>query len=118
MSTDLRQLVVEATPTNHNQEGCWSTGSATDAVADVGGLRRVDHPNDLQLDARRQRSVDLPTTRRSRISRRTGPRPARTAGRAPPQRYPTRAAGRSRRHRGLSGSSFGPAMYPSRGIDM
>jgi hypothetical protein len=25
-----------------------------DAVADVGGLRRIDHPDDLQLDARRQ----------------------------------------------------------------
>ena len=24
-----------------------ATGSATDAVADMGGLRRVDHPNDL-----------------------------------------------------------------------
>jgi hypothetical protein len=32
----------------------WSTGSATDAVADVCGIRRVDHPNDLQLDLRRQ----------------------------------------------------------------
>jgi hypothetical protein len=31
--------------------GRWSTGSATDAVADVCGLRRVDHPNDLQLEA-------------------------------------------------------------------
>ena len=29
-------------------------GSATDAVADVCGLRRVDHADDLQLDARRQ----------------------------------------------------------------
>src|SRR5580658_3931155 len=29
-------------------------GSATDAVAAVCGLRRVDHPDDLQLDARRQ----------------------------------------------------------------
>jgi hypothetical protein len=28
-------------------------GSATDAVADVGGLGRVDHANDLQLDLRR-----------------------------------------------------------------
>jgi hypothetical protein len=27
---------------------------ASDAVADVSGLRRVDHPNDLQLDVRRQ----------------------------------------------------------------
>jgi dihydrofolate reductase len=27
-----------------------STGSAMDAVVDVCGLRRVDHPNDLQLD--------------------------------------------------------------------
>jgi hypothetical protein len=26
----------------------------TDAVADVGGLRRVDYPDDLQLDPRRQ----------------------------------------------------------------
>ena len=25
--------------------------SATDAVADVGGLRRVDHADDVQLDA-------------------------------------------------------------------
>jgi hypothetical protein len=32
-------------------KGGWSRGSATDAVADVGGLRCVDHPNDLQLDA-------------------------------------------------------------------
>src|ERR1022692_2184652 len=29
-------------------------GSATDAVTDVGGLRCVDHPDDLQLDTRRQ----------------------------------------------------------------
>ena len=29
-------------------------GSTADAVADVGGLRRVDHPGDLQLDVRRQ----------------------------------------------------------------
>ena len=34
--------------------GRWSSGSATDAVADVGGLRCVDHPHDLQLDARWQ----------------------------------------------------------------
>src|SRR5207248_9410428 len=31
-----------------------AAGSATDAVADVCGLRGVDHPDDLQLDARRQ----------------------------------------------------------------
>jgi hypothetical protein len=37
-----------------------STGSATDAVAQVCGLRRVDHPNDLQLHARRQH-LELPT---------------------------------------------------------
>src|SRR5918997_3205063 len=30
-----------------------ATGLATDAVADVGGLRRVDHPDDVQLDLRR-----------------------------------------------------------------
>lgn len=29
----------------------WSGGSTTDAIADVRGLRRVDHPYDLQLDA-------------------------------------------------------------------
>jgi hypothetical protein len=34
--------------------------SATDAVADVGGLWRVDDPNDLQLDLRRQ-DVEQPT---------------------------------------------------------
>src|SRR5690242_18806650 len=34
--------------------GGGSPGSAADAVADVGGLRRVDHPDDLQLDVRRQ----------------------------------------------------------------
>ena len=34
--------------------GRWPSGSAADAVADVRGLRRVDHPHDLQLDARRQ----------------------------------------------------------------
>src|SRR5688572_9594102 len=34
-------------------EGLLS-GSATDAVADVRCLRRVDHPHDLQLDQRRQ----------------------------------------------------------------
>ena len=33
---------------------------ATDAVVDVCGLRRVDHPNDLQLDARRQH-LEQPT---------------------------------------------------------
>jgi hypothetical protein len=38
-----------------------STGSATHAVADVGRLRRVDHPNDLQLDARRQ-LLEQPTS--------------------------------------------------------
>ena len=37
-----------------------STGSATDAVAQVCGLRRVDHPNDLQLNARLQH-LKLPT---------------------------------------------------------
>src|SRR5579859_4727561 len=37
-----------------------SAGSATDAVADVGGLRRVDHPDDLQLDPRRQH-LEQPT---------------------------------------------------------
>src|SRR5215218_5409901 len=37
-----------------------STGSATDAVAQVCGLRRVDHPNDLQLHAGRQH-LELPT---------------------------------------------------------
>jgi len=37
------------------------TGSATDAVADVGSLRCVDHPNDLQLHARRQQ-IEQPTT--------------------------------------------------------
>src|SRR5204862_6316229 len=28
--------------------------SAPDAIADMGRVRRVDHPDDLQLDARRQ----------------------------------------------------------------
>jgi hypothetical protein len=37
-----------------------SAGSAADAVADVCGLRRVDHPNDLQLDVGR-RDVEQPT---------------------------------------------------------
>ena len=46
--------------TNHNQEGRWSIGSATDAVADVCGLRRVDHPNNLQLEAHRQH-LEQPT---------------------------------------------------------
>src|SRR6266700_6745017 len=32
----------------------YHPGSATDAVADVCGLRRVDYPDDLQLDTRRQ----------------------------------------------------------------
>jgi hypothetical protein len=40
--------------------GRRSTGSATDAVMDVCGLRRVNHPNDLQLDARRQH-LEQPT---------------------------------------------------------
>jgi hypothetical protein len=40
--------------------GRWSTGSATHAVADVGGLRCVDHPYDLQLDQRRQ-DVEQPS---------------------------------------------------------
>ncbi len=50
-------------PTHPDQpqpRGRWSTCSATDAVADVCGLRRVDHPNDLQLDARRQH-LEQPT---------------------------------------------------------
>ena len=34
--------------------GRWSTGLTADAVADVCGRRRVDHPHDLQLNARRQ----------------------------------------------------------------
>src|ERR1700722_15572 len=34
--------------------GCGPPGSAPDAVTDVRGLRRVDHPDDLQLDVRRQ----------------------------------------------------------------
>src|SRR5260370_3494997 len=37
-----------------------STGLAADAIADVGGLRRVDHPDDLQLHPRRQH-VEQPT---------------------------------------------------------
>ncbi|MFD9664739.1 hypothetical protein ACFWAY_24450 [Rhodococcus sp. NPDC059968] len=34
----------------------------TEAVADMGGLRRVDHPNDLQLDARGQYLARSTTT--------------------------------------------------------
>jgi hypothetical protein len=40
---------------------CWSTTSATDAVADVGDIRCVDHPHDLQLDSAGQ-LVDEPAT--------------------------------------------------------
>src|SRR2546428_12939595 len=47
-------------PDQPQPRGRWSTGSATNAVVDVCGLRRVDHPNDLQLDARRQ-DLELPT---------------------------------------------------------
>src|SRR5260370_32937630 len=36
---------------NHNLRGRDSPSSATNAVADVGGLWCADHPNDLQLDA-------------------------------------------------------------------
>ena len=39
---------------NPQPAGGGPPGSAADAVADVGGLRRVDHPGDLQLDPRRQ----------------------------------------------------------------
>ena len=39
---------------NPQPAGGGPPGSAADAVADVGGLRRVDHPGDLQLDVRRQ----------------------------------------------------------------
>jgi hypothetical protein len=38
----------------------WLIGSATDAVAEVGGIRRVDHPNDLQIDPRGQ-DIEQPT---------------------------------------------------------
>src|SRR5215217_1861516 len=42
--------------------GRWSTGSAADAVADVRGLRRVAHLNDLQLHARgQQQHLEQPT---------------------------------------------------------
>ena len=45
----------------------WSTGSATDTVADVGGVRRVDHSNDFQLDSRRQHlEQPTPTTEQHR----------------------------------------------------
>jgi hypothetical protein len=40
----------------------WSGRTATDAVVDVCGLRRVDHPNDLQLDTRRQHLEQPPAT--------------------------------------------------------
>ena len=43
----LRALML-ATTTNDG----WVAGSAADAVADVRGLGCIDHPNDLQLDAR------------------------------------------------------------------
>ena len=47
--------------TRCDQAAARSTGSAADAVADVGGLWCVDHPNDLQLDARPQH-LEQPTT--------------------------------------------------------
>src|SRR5262245_61241518 len=34
--------------------GCTGVGSVVDAVADVGGLRSIDHPDDVQLDQGRQ----------------------------------------------------------------
>src|SRR3712207_3135561 len=46
---EVRRILLPRTPVNRP-----STGSAAHAVADVGGLRCVDHPDDLQLDARRQ----------------------------------------------------------------
>jgi hypothetical protein len=63
-AVDIRRSGRRATGTNVYLTLCQalgrairptpSTGSATDAVAQVCGLRRVDHPNDLQLHARRQ----------------------------------------------------------------
>ena len=41
--------------------GVRSSAHSTHAVAAVGGLRCVDHPDDLELDARRQR-VEHPST--------------------------------------------------------
>jgi hypothetical protein len=54
--TDTRVItMLQALNTNQtvSRSDGSSTLSATNAVADVGGLWRVDHPNDLQLDARR-----------------------------------------------------------------
>jgi hypothetical protein len=69
-AVDIRRSGRRATGTNVYVTLCQalgrairptpSTGSATDAVAQVCGLRRVDHPNDLQLHARRQH-LELPT---------------------------------------------------------
>ena len=53
----IRQLI----PTQPQPKGRWSTGSPADAVADVCGLRCVEHPDDLQLDARRQH-LEQPTS--------------------------------------------------------
>lgn len=61
-SGSIRPLSIrQLTPTNHNQGPLVDQlSSATDAVADVCGIRCVDHPNDLQLDARRQH-LELPS---------------------------------------------------------
>jgi hypothetical protein len=57
----LRQRPIrQFTPTATTTRRPLAAGSATDAVADVGGIRRVDHPNDLQLDTRRQH-LEQPT---------------------------------------------------------
>lgn len=52
----IRQLTR---PTTHHV-AAGRPALALDAVADVGSLRRVDHPDDLQLDARRQH-LEQPT---------------------------------------------------------
>ena len=105
----------------------WSTGSATDAVADVGGLRRVDHPNDLQLDQRRQH-VEQPaaTGRAAPGSDGSAPRPA-PRPRAPvapctrhaparpgPRRQPSPAPSRFRSHRSRTSPTDSPNGRPGR----
>src|SRR5262249_16151949 len=48
------RLALSHRASHPTAQGWRANGSAPDAGADVGRLRRVDRPNDLQLDARRQ----------------------------------------------------------------
>ena len=62
---ELAERIVSGAATHPDlprRRGRNSAGSATDAVADVGGLRRVDYPDDFKLDTGRQHLKQPPAS--------------------------------------------------------